>query len=43
MWDYIPGDHNEVIDEMEEYMDEDIPTVEKILKQKIVTLLNQRE
>ena len=42
MWDYIPGDHNEVLDEMEEYMENaDIPTATDIWKSETEDILNR--
>jgi len=42
MWDYIPGDHNDVIDELEEYMENGhIPTAAEIWKSEAEDILNR--
>ena len=42
MWDYIPGDHNDVLDELEEYMENGhIPTTAEIWKSEAEDILNR--
>ena len=42
MWDYIPGDHNDVIDELEDYMEYGhLPTAADIWNSEMKDILNR--